>query len=287
MAIDNTKFNNLFITDLDDIFKLMNESNEIFLCDTVAISHLEHTYHHYNENILKEFSQHQALFLTETIINEMKMEEDTEKRYERFLSQFPVVVGISEEDFHSILSQAFQPSKHAFSKFKQSSITTFQTIHSLSSSLEIKQSTGDLLSEYHSFFHENRNKGEYSLLWLSFIISFINPTTNINFLGVDRDLFSIVHHCYFTHKSLVEQLRTARTNIEIMSIDTLLYGKTIKDSLSEDELKKLCNYYRNPQRKTLFKDKEQGITSKHVKEEFFDNNIFAYSIKNNHIDIIY
>ena len=101
-----------------------------------------------------------------------------------------------------MLAKIFSSSKHIFAKFRESAVICFQTFVDLSNSFSRKEDINDIMTEYHDFFDGKKNKGEYSLLWLSNILRWINPNLQIHFRGVDRDLYSIVYHCFLDTRAL-------------------------------------------------------------------------------------
>jgi hypothetical protein len=287
VPIDNSKYNHLFVTEIDDIYNILLEEELVFLYDTVAISHHEKSFYKYNENIVKEYSRHHPILLTETIFNELRIEEDTEGRYEDFLRQFPLVIVLSEEDFPKMLAKIFSSSKHIFAKFRESAVICFQTFVDLSNSFSRKEDINDIMTEYHDFFDGKKNKGEYSLLWLSNILRWINPNLQIHFMGVDRDLYSIVYHCYFRHESFEKLLRRKAAKVEIMSTDSLLFGFAIQKSFSEETLKDLCTKYREENRKLLYKEVKSGIPSHHLLDKKITNDNFVLDSLESRIIVVY
>ena len=287
MQIDNVKYNNLFVTNIDDIFKILMEEEIIFLYDTVSISHHEVAFKRHEENLLKTYSRNHPIILTESIIKELRMEEDTDRRYENFLKEFPLVIGIAEEDFPILLEKVFQSPQHVFAKCRDSAVTAFQSIYELSLLFKQQINYPDILNIYHEYFNENDNKGEYSLLWLSVISRMVNPSLNVHFVGMDRDLYSIVYHYYYRTDSLEQQLRKSRGSVEIVSTDSLLYGLTNQDTFTKEVVEDLCTIYRKPERKVIYKKVKLGIPSHNLHEGQFNNISFIAASYQREIVVVY
>lgn len=277
----------VFITEFNAILEVLDQAEHIFLYDTVAISKHELIYTKHNQMILKQLIQNHPILLTRTIYNELQMNEPiTFKRYMDYFANFKMILIIEEIDFFALLHTEFVTA-HALSKFQECSQKAFQTIQPLASEINQLQKSyhpNQIVDKVNFYFNNGKNKGEYSLLWISIILNKIYPNTKITFIGLDRDLYYIVDFCFFRHVDLRSELSQS-TAIEIVSTDSLLQGIIRSNQQDLDYLIKICR--NDEQRKVLFKEIIGGITSNHIKERAITNTDFKVNIENKKLDIIY
>jgi hypothetical protein len=278
-------YKNLFITNTNHIMDILDESEQIYLYDTVAISHHELVFYRNGEKILKDFINRDGpIIITDTILKETRMAEDVEHRY---LSYFEAldnkIILINEKEFFNLIDGNFKPKEKAKAKFKECSKKAFQTIQSLAETCNMVSNNDPaaiikLFGE--TFMPDRTNKGEYSLLWLSCILKMTNPSLKINFIGVDRDLYSIVDQCYFQKNEQTQQ------GIQILSTDTIVQA-LYRIEANEELLNKFCWAYRKEDRKVLYQRFHKGILEKHICEDPISNEVFLELTVSNEIVVVY
>lgn len=277
--------NNIFITDLDDIFGIMDQASQVFLYDTVAISNHEHAFHHYGYHLLKDFIGDASIVITDTIYQEMKIGEEVGARYLRYLREFNRVILIKEEQFFDFFDQMFTPKLQAINRFRICSTKAFEMIQPLAEKIEqLNEHNARIrvIELFKAFFVSGKNKGEYSLFWLSLVLKTVFPRLYITFIGADRDLYNIVSY-YLNKQKVHVPTRIINEKIEIISNDSMLQA-LIRLGKDVDEL---CRVYRNEERKLLHKEIILGITSQNIKDLSIKNELFIEKIKQQQIEVLY
>jgi len=89
-----------FITEFDEIKKIIMNSEKVYLYDRVLISHNEQTYFKTEELMVRDFIGDDVVILIEAVYKEMlaanKSETGLSQRYVDYLSQFKTVIYIDE-----------------------------------------------------------------------------------------------------------------------------------------------------------------------------------------------
>jgi hypothetical protein len=282
----------VFITDLDEITTTLLQATHVFLYDTAAISNHENVFFHHNENFLKHFIPPHPILLTDVIAKEMAIGD--KNRYSNYLSQFNKVLLIREVDFPKLLTDFYHPNelKGKFLLASEKAYADIQTIkHEIGEIRKHRFNSAEssVMDVIDSFFyaHEQKNRGELSLLWLSSVLEFLAPNLHLHFIGIDNDLYTYVHRCHL--RAPLEYSKKAR-DIRISSNDTFLQGiHTMNLAVPSPNLdfNKYLDLYRNPDRNIHYFEKQNGIKSHTMKKSKFDNTILKNAICTNTIEIIY
>ncbi|WP_019914101.1 hypothetical protein [Paenibacillus sp. HW567] len=274
----------MIITDFEEITDILDSSPRAFLYDTVAISRHELAYFRHGVSMSQSFINNDVVILTQTILDELKFSEDT-GRYTNFLQQFPKIILIDETSLIDYFHEMYVPKQRALSQYKNCAIRSFQSIQSLVDSIkhietdEIERRVMDLFLTY---FSSGKNKGEYSLLWLSNMLCEIFPKISIFFIGLDRDLYNIVNHCYHRFKDIGSEIRSPY-DVRVLS-DELMLQALLRRGESIDSL---VGCYRDEVRKVLYKEISGGITAPKTIEGAMDNPLFLERLKQGTIEVIY
>jgi hypothetical protein len=193
---------------------------------------------------------------------------------------------ISEEQFPLLLRKVFGSDFQVTRWLKKTAMKAFKSINSLHDAFKKQNKAEDIIAIYHQFFQRNsKNKGEYSLIWLSQIIQLIKPTCHVRFISEDRDLYKLGHYCFLTSPHFEEQLAN-QGNIEFLSSDVML-ASVITENKHAQDIVGLCGYYRDPKCKVLYRERIDGIEEMITKENAFSNQSFIEQIRTNKIRIIY
>ncbi|WP_050179582.1 hypothetical protein [Domibacillus robiginosus] len=280
---------NIFITDLEEISDCIYNSEQIFLYDTGAISNHEGVFFKGGQDLLGRFvTANDPILITDVTAAEMRILEDTNKRYLNYLSKFHKIIFLKEEDFFSLIELDYKSSV-ARGKFLAASKIAFSDILPLKQDIEIigkkhfPISDSRIFNRYDDFCqtYSNSNRGELSLLLLSCILGITAPNTRITFLSMDNDLYSYVTRCYL--KDPFNHLKNRE--ISIASDDTLIQGTYFQDPSIHLDL--YIDPYRHPERKVIYFDRIKGIKSYKSKREKLSNQLIKDLILKNQIEIEY
>ncbi|MGG4555161.1 hypothetical protein [Paenibacillus humicus] len=275
----------MFITDFDEIMDILDTSQSVFLYDTAAISVHELAFFRYGYQLPNEFIQYHPMIITQTIVDELRLSEDADLRYAHFFSQFNKVILIDEATFVHYFHEMYSPKQRSLSKYQGCAIRSFLTIQSLAEAIkntpshQIETGVTDL---FNTQFYNGRNKGEYSLLWLSNLIRDIFPKLDINFIGLDRDLYRIVDHCYYRFDSITSEIRR-RARVRIFSNDLMLQARVRKGL----PIAEIVDSYRDPARKVLYREINNGITEHTIVEGAMDNSLFIELLGLRRVEVVY
>ncbi|MFT8391081.1 MAG: hypothetical protein ABF586_07190 [Sporolactobacillus sp.] len=222
--------------------------------------------------------------MTQTIFDETKYEKNV--GYQQYFGEFPLIMIIEEEMFVRLLKKVFENEYQVNRWLKKTAMRVFKPINTLYELIREQRRPEDIIDIYQKAFQKNvKNKGEYSLIWLSQIIQLIKPTSHIQFISEDRDLYKLGYYCFLATPHLEELLSYPR-NIGFMSPDVMLESLIRKNEQTLD-IETLCRYYRDPHRKVLYRERIDGIEEIITKEKSFSNESFIKQIRNNKIRIIY
>ena len=234
-----------FITDIEEIVDVLYEMKQVYLYDTSGISSHELAYKNYQDLHFLTYTQNIPILITDTIVKEMSLVKDQERRYLNYLSRFSKVLYLKEENLIDLLKVDYELNA-ARSKFIIASERAFTSIQFLKDRVkETKQyfSKSDQLifSVYDSFFLENEdaNRGELSLLWVSTIIDQLPGRTQVTFVGIDHDLYDFVERSYFS----TTKASPFSNDIYFLSNDTLLYSSYSSNS-NQQNFTQLISIYR-------------------------------------------
>lgn len=275
----------MFITDFDVIMDTLEKSPKAFLYDTVAISKHELAFFRNGQQLPKEFVGNHPIIITNTILDELKFNEDTEGRYSNYLKQFEKILLIDETMFVKFFYEIYIPKQRSLAQYKESAIRSLRTIQPLAeaiSKIHPHQAEDRIIGLFNTYFSSGKNKGEYSLLWLSNVIRVVFPKLSITFIGIDRDLFKIVDHCYFRFENITLELQS-KGEIHILSNDSMLQALIRRGQ----QIDSLIDIYRDESRKALYKEINDGITARKVNEGEISNQEFLEKLKLGRIEIIY
>lgn len=275
----------MFITDFDVIMDTLEKSPKVFLYDTVAISKHELAFFRNGQHLPKEFVGNHPIIITNTILDELKFNEDTEGRYANYLKQFEQILLIDESMFVKFFYEIYIPKQRSLAQYKESAIRSFRTIQPLAEAINKihpDQVEDRIIGLFNTHFSSGKNKGEYSLLWLSNVIRVVFPKLSITFIGIDRDLFKIVDHCYFRFENITLEIQS-KGEIHILSNDSMLQALLRRGQ----QIESLIDIYRDEARKTLYKEINVGITAPKVNEGAISNQEFLDKLKHGRIEIIY
>ncbi|MCD1261164.1 hypothetical protein B5M42_020385 [Paenibacillus athensensis] len=263
---------------------ILDASPRAFLYDTVAKSRHELAFFRHGYRMPQAFTGDDVIIVSQTILDELKFNEDT-GRYREFLRQFPRIIVIDERSIIRYFYELYTPKQRAQNHYKNCTIRSFQTIQDLAHSLrqtepgDIEKKAFDL---YLTYFAEGKNKGEYSLLWLSVMLREIFPNLSITFIGLDRDLYHLVDNTYFRYHDLGSEIRS-RHNVQILSDDSMLQALLRRG----EPIDALVDAYRDENRKVLYKEISHGITASTITESSFNNSLFLNELKQGRIEVIY
>ncbi|MNI00935.1 hypothetical protein D3C73_537530 [compost metagenome] len=275
----------MFITDFNEIMDVLDSSPRTFLYDTVAISKHELAYFRNNLQLSKEFVENNPIIITQTILDELKFRADTEERYTNFLKQFTKVILINETSFVKYFFEMYSPKQRSLSQYKKSAINSFRTIQPLAeaiNNIKLEEAENKIIDLFYTYFSSGKNKGEYSLLWLSTVICEVFPKLGITFIGKDRDLYNIVDHCYYRFDSITSEIKS-KSEVRILSDDSMLQALLRRGQSIES----LVDYYRDEARKMLYRKIIDGITEPKITEGSMDNQLFLENLNLGQIEIIY
>ncbi|CAM4322220.1 hypothetical protein L1N85_15270 [Paenibacillus alkaliterrae] len=167
------------------------------LYDTAAISKHELVFFRNGLQLHREFVGTHPIIITNTILDELRFYEDTEERYAGYLKQFEKIILIDETTFVKYFYEMYSPKQRSLTKYKGCAIRSFRTIHPLAEAIHnthSEQAENRIIDLFNTYFSSGKNKGEYSLLWLSNMLRDVFPRLAITFIGIDRDLFHIVDY---------------------------------------------------------------------------------------------
>lgn len=278
-----------FITDIEEIVDIMSEANQVYLYDTSAISSHELGFFQHHDLSFLRYTEGSPLILTETILKETRILEDTENRYSTYFSKFKTVLYIKESDLLELLKVDFETTE-AKQKYLIASEKAFSSIQLLKEAVKStrKQFTQKidviLYAAYDAFFSaaHQTNRGEISLVWLSTIIEHLPGNTRVVFMGIDSDLKDFVERCYMSshrHSHFAKE-------ITLCSNETLLQS-LYKMNRNQQELQRLITIYRNPQRKTYYYKKIKKVLTLIPQAEKMSNALFLNAVIQEDIEIIY
>ncbi|SFG95720.1 hypothetical protein [Sporolactobacillus nakayamae] len=275
----------MIIRDIEDIYKVIQEESFFFFYDTVALSHHQFIFDQTGTKFIQHyFTRHHPICLTQTIISETKHEKNA--GYQQYFKELPLLMIINEELFPGLLRKVFENEHQVNRWLKKTAVHVFKPINALHNELKQQSRAEDIIAIYHRFFQKNaKNKGEYSLIWLSQIIQLIKPTCHVRFISEDRDLYKLGYYYFLTSPRFEEQLAN-QGNIGFLSSDVML-ASVIRENESIQDIESLCRYYRDPNRKVLYRERISGIEEIITKEKAFSNQSFIEQIRTNKIRIIY
>lgn len=276
----------MLITNLDEIIETIEASEGVFLYDSSAVS--KHELAFYREGVLlaKHFVEDAPLVITNTIYDELKIAVEGDHRYLNYFKQFNKVLLISEENFVTCFHYMYSPKKRSLAKYRISALAAFKTIQPLAEiikNLNLEEDPGTIIKSFNSAFSSGKNKGEYSLLWLSKVLREVFPALSISFIGTDRDLFRIVDHTYYRFEDIHTELSHNTGKIQILSTDSMLQAL----ARQQKGIDALCGICRDELRKVLFRQINSGITNHTLSNKSIDNRTFKEKISQSLIDIIY
>lgn len=275
----------MFITDFKEIMDILDTSQSVFLYDTAAISVHELAFFRHGYQLPNEFISNHPIIISQTIVDELRLHEDADLRYSHFFNQFSKVILINEASFVQYFHEMYSPKQRSLAKYQNCTIRSFLTIQSLAEAIKNipnQQIENKVMDLFTTHFYSGRNKGEYSLLWLSNLIRDVFPTLDINFIGLDRDLYRIVDHCYYRFDSIASEIRS-RVKVRIFSNDSMLQAR-IRRGLSIAEI---VDSYRDPARKVLYREINNGITEHTIIEGAMDNSLFIELLELRRIEVVY
>ncbi|MBP3041567.1 hypothetical protein J9303_19180 [Bacillaceae bacterium Marseille-Q3522] len=275
----------MIIRDIEDVYKLVREESFFFLYDTVALSHHQFIFNQTGKKFVqKYFTKHHPICLTQTIFDETKYDKNA--GYGQYFGEFPLLMIINEDFFPGLLRKVFENEYQVSRWLKKTALKVFKSINTLHNELKQQRRAEDIINSYHQFFQKNaKNKGEYSLIWLSQIIQIIKPTIHVRFISEDRDLFKLDYYCFLATSHL-EELLANHGNLGFLSSDVMLES-LIRENEENLDVNTLCHYYRDPNRKVLYRERIGGIEEIITKEKSFSNESFIEQIKSNKIHVIY
>ena len=274
-----------FVTELEEIIDIILDRQNIYFYDTSAISIHEKAYFRHNETLFLNYIKDAPILITDVIAKEMRLLEDVDQRYIKYLSRFQTVLYVEEQQLYELLKVEFA-SKQAKQRFLIASDKAFSCIQPLQETVRNARESflnaeNIILDDYISFFISNndKNHGEMSLLWASCVINQLCGKLTITFIGVDNDLFSYVEQCCLLGKN-------KDYNIYIMSNETLLQIDHTQHQDSQ-KLQELVEIYRNEHRKVLYFDRKDGIMHLVRQSNKLSNQEIIDKITYNQIQIVY
>lgn len=288
-AIESFVKDNGIITDIEKIIDILDESTQVFLLDTCFISLHELVFNRHGEILLKHFTgENTPIILTESVLTEMLADGEDDGRYGAYLRNFPVVLALKESDFYYLVNSLYNTSE-AKGRFRKYSHRAFSTIQSLAEAITKVDSPNipdQIVDLFDKTFDSGKNKGEYSLLWLSVILEETTPNLKIFMCGLDRDLYRLVDHCHIRSIENIERHLGKNTEVKILSTETMIQACFITGMLIEN-VAKLCDIYRNVERRILYQEILRGIRSDNIKEAPFQNEDFVKRILESLIEVLY
>ena len=278
-----------FITDIEKIVDTISEANQVYLYDTSSISSHELAFYNYQDLSFLRYAEGSPIILTDTIVNETRMIEDTENRYLTYFSNFKTILYIKEADLLKLLKIDFETIE-AKKKYLIASEKAFSSIQFLKDAVkntrkQFTQNIDEILyTTYHSFFNaaHNANRGEISLVWLSTIIEHLPGNTRVSFMGIDSDLKDFVERCYMSNQKHSHFAK----EITLCSNETLLQS-LYKMDRNPQQLQQLIHIYRSPDRKTYYYKKIKNILTLIPQTEKITNEDFFKALIQEDIEIIY
>lgn len=289
-TLDNfirTKTN--FITDFEEIVDIISSADQVYLYDTSAISTHELGFYQHMDLSFFHYSEHAPILVTDTILHETRIIEDTEERYLRYLSNFNQILYIKEADLLELLKIDYEL-KEAKINYLTASEKAFSSIQRLKDSVraarkQFNQQVEQIIYEaYDSFFLEvnHANRGEISLLWLSTIIEKLPGNCKVTFFSIDSDLKDFVERSYLKQNNSSPFAK----EITLCSNETLLQSLYRMD-VDPEELDRLIAIYRSPDRKTYYFKKVKQVMNLIQQNEKIPNSNFKNAIIQGEIEIIY
>ncbi|MFS0788924.1 hypothetical protein ABC345_21400 [Shouchella sp. 1P09AA] len=279
------------VTDLDAIHALLRAENEhILLYDTGAIARHENGYHATDHFILDTYNLTSVVFMTETIYNELNMDDKFNLRYQIYLDKFDSIAVIAEEDFFSFFSSVITNQHKAFSLMVHAAKKAFQLLPSLKQRIEQCKDYTDLHRSYNQYFIGSRekNKGEFSLLFLSNLLLLAYPNKKHRFISIDKDVYDIVDNCYLRQSAIREQIaENVKRDVSIFSTDTLLSSDILEKRIDDTNYSTLFQHFRQPERKVMYKVYERSILTEGIKSDSFSNDEFLNKVRKKDIQVIY
>ena len=282
---------NLFVTDMDEILDILDDAKRVLLYDTVAVSSHKLSYLRSGRLLLPFFGREgDVVLITETVRKELE-EGDGSGEYRQYLQHFAPVLVVRESELIQILEQDYHP-QHARKKLKEACLDAFSTIQPLHKGvqeLELPRFEVRALDQFDSLFasHNNANKGEYSLLWLSAVLR-KRPIHDleIRFLGMDQDLFAIVERCYFTPEKMLDAAH-AHARIDIVSTETMLQG-VYRLNGSAVQLIDFTEAFRlDQQRRVWVRENDGGILARLPVRKTMINEEFSHDVIHHQIEVVY
>lgn len=275
----------MIIRDRADIYHTIKEESVFFLYDTVALSHHQSVFNQTGLKTVRDsFTKHHPICLSQTIFDEIKYEKNA--GYEQYFKTFPLIMIIDESFFPDLLKKVFENEHQVCRWLKKTAVKVFKPMNALHHELKQQKKAEEIIAVYHRFFQKNsKNKGEYSLIWLSQIIQLIKPTSHIRFISEDRDVYKLGYYCFLANSYFEEQL-ASDGNIGFLSSDVML-ERLIREDEPDATVATLCRCYRDPNRKVLYHERIGGIEDIITKEQAFSNASFIDQIRKDKIHIVY
>lgn len=275
-----------FITNITQIMDEIDTVERVCLLDTCLISRLENIYHKHNHNVIADFVSNDPIIITAAVRDELQL-ANTSLRYDAFFAQFPKVYVIDERDFFSYLATLYS-GKQGENLFKKYSAEAFTTIQSFCEYIKNTQQNvaSTIYNEYLQVFSSGKNKGEYSLLWLTKIIKARHPRISIQLGGYDKDLFEIYYDTFIKDTSL-SQHRKKNNKLNISSLDGILQGLWRSGQYNKNTIDSYCTYYRDPAKKLYHYKINNGIFSTEINLAAYDNQAFVDGITTDKIVVVF
>ncbi|EOV9527178.1 MULTISPECIES: hypothetical protein [Bacillus cereus group] len=274
-----------FITDLETIIDTIIEKQHVYLYDTSAISIHEKAYFRYDERLFLKKVQDTPVLITDVIAKEMRLIEDVEQRYMKYLQHFKTILYVEEQQLYDLLKVDFDVTgaKREFLGASEQAFTCIQPLRDTvrKARRSFQHAENIILDDYISFFvnKNDKNRGEISLLWTACVLNRLPGTFSITFIGIDHDLFSYVEQACLLG-------RNKDYNVYIMSNETLLqidYGQ----HQNITKLQKLTDIYRNEDRKIMYFNRNEDIMHLIRQKSKLSNQDFIKKITCNQIQVVY
>lgn len=277
-----------FITDAEEIVDTISDHSSVFLYDTAAISAHEVCFSKSQDLALRSITKNSPILITETVAKEMRLVEDTEARYLKYLMNFGKILYVKEENLLDLLKVDFEVQRSR-TKFLIASDRAFSSIQLLKEKVREARNhfsiaERKLFAAYEAFFasHDNRNKGELSLLWTAAIIEQLSGSTHVTFVGIDHDLYDYVERSYF----ISEKASPFTNSITYLSNDTMIQN-LYRNGMDIEALKKLIEIHRKPDRKLRYFSKINKMINPIQQKGKLTNEEFLQCLQNDAIEIIY
>lgn len=283
-----------FVTDFEEIVDYIIDAGHVFLYDTSTVSSHELAFNNFNDLFFPEFASGVPILLTETIAKELCLTEDIEKRYLNYLTNFSKVLYIREEDLMVLLKVEFQ-TDNARKHYLIGTEIAFSTIQSLKEAVKearrnFARAENIIYDKYVNFFNgkSGENQGELSLIWAASIIKQLPAPIDVTFISIDNDIYDYVERSFFHfgHNIGGSNKNKLAKNIYIASNDTMLQS-FYNTRLDADQMATLISWYRYPDRKVIYQEKNKGLLNWTRQKEKISNPDFKEKVVNDQIQIIY